>query len=96
MHCTHNIQGDLSEGSSCGSESDDQPCKLKSSVLKAFGSPKVTAAKNGPTGNFVQVANSKQRNDDSGAVAPDISHNGCLKSHERFQGKLGMYIMHIM
>ena len=48
MHSTHNILGDLSEGSSGGLESDDQPCKPKSSVLKTFGSPEVTAAEKGP------------------------------------------------
>ena len=48
MHTLIQTIGDLSEGSSGGSESNDQPCEPKSSVLKTSGSPQVTAVKNGP------------------------------------------------
>ena len=48
MHSTHNILGDLSEGSYDSLESDDQPSKPKSSVTKASGNPEMIAAKKGP------------------------------------------------
>ena len=39
--------GDLSEGSYDSLESDDQPSKPKSSVIKASGNPEMTATKKG-------------------------------------------------